>query len=123
MIRRPPRSTRTDTLFPYTTLFRSRRRRPTEARPAVLPFPSIALPAIRQSPCQASNDNDAFLSYPCFCGASLQRSEERRVGKECGSTCRSRRSPSPEKNKTLPQKAVTDSKLASNRDTIDKHKK
>src|SRR3546814_13255818 len=29
MIRRPPRSTRTDTLFPYTTLFRS---------PAVLRF-------------------------------------------------------------------------------------
>src|SRR3546814_2298759 len=25
MIRRPPRSTRTDTLFPYTTLFRSSR--------------------------------------------------------------------------------------------------
>src|SRR3546814_2067592 len=35
MIRRPPRSTRTDTLFPYTTLFRSRRtvlRRPREAQ-------------------------------------------------------------------------------------------
>src|SRR3546814_11593344 len=32
MIRRPPRSTRTDTLFPYTTLFRSRR----IARPAGL---------------------------------------------------------------------------------------
>src|SRR3546814_5786213 len=31
MIRRPPRSTRTDTLFPYTTLFRSdRRERPEE---------------------------------------------------------------------------------------------
>src|SRR3546814_7824518 len=30
MIRRPPRSTRTDTLFPYTTLFRSQRR-PTTA--------------------------------------------------------------------------------------------
>src|SRR3546814_12219267 len=27
MIRRPPRSTRTDTLFPYTTLFRARSRR------------------------------------------------------------------------------------------------
>src|SRR3546814_17211888 len=27
MIRRPPRSTRTDTLFPYTTLFRSARDR------------------------------------------------------------------------------------------------
>src|SRR3546814_5210397 len=32
MIRRPPRSTRTDTLFPYTTLFRSAMRR--QARPA-----------------------------------------------------------------------------------------
>src|SRR3546814_4517647 len=31
MIRRPPRSTRTDTLFPYTTLFRS------EAMPEPLP--------------------------------------------------------------------------------------
>src|SRR3546814_3283935 len=35
MIRRPPRSTRTDTLFPYTTLFRSQRpgrsRRPRRA--------------------------------------------------------------------------------------------
>src|SRR3546814_4394245 len=30
MIRRPPRSTRTDTLFPYTTLFRS----PTSHMPA-----------------------------------------------------------------------------------------
>src|SRR3546814_2959186 len=28
MIRRPPRSTRTDTLFPYTTLFRSVRTKP-----------------------------------------------------------------------------------------------
>src|SRR3546814_9750482 len=27
MIRRPPRSTRTDTLFPYTTLFRSLRQK------------------------------------------------------------------------------------------------
>src|SRR3546814_11255192 len=33
MIRRPPRSTRTDTLFPYTTLFRSTERRGNE-RPA-----------------------------------------------------------------------------------------
>src|SRR3546814_3822324 len=36
MIRRPPRSTRTDTLFPYTTLFRSLHRLlvPLEAEPA-----------------------------------------------------------------------------------------
>src|SRR3546814_4686452 len=37
MIRRPPRSTRTDTLFPYTTLFRSARvvvvDQPLELRP------------------------------------------------------------------------------------------
>src|SRR3546814_13542678 len=32
MIRRPPRSTRTDTLFPYTTLFRSRRQEPRRLR-------------------------------------------------------------------------------------------
>src|SRR3546814_9217269 len=31
MIRRPPRSTRTDTLFPYTTLFRSHRARHIDA--------------------------------------------------------------------------------------------
>src|SRR3546814_18154085 len=38
MIRRPPRSTRTDTLFPYTTLFRSTLRRLVDrARPARLP--------------------------------------------------------------------------------------
>src|SRR3546814_6551735 len=32
MIRRPPRSTRTDTLFPYTTLFRSAGLRPDSAQ-------------------------------------------------------------------------------------------
>src|SRR3546814_9148609 len=32
MIRRPPRSTRTDTLFPYTTLFRSGDRRARQRR-------------------------------------------------------------------------------------------
>src|SRR3546814_12184802 len=32
MIRRPPRSTRTDTLFPYTTLFRSLTRNPQMGR-------------------------------------------------------------------------------------------
>src|SRR3546814_15635482 len=31
MIRRPPRSKRTDTLFPYTTLFRSEAKLPIEA--------------------------------------------------------------------------------------------
>src|SRR3546814_7304249 len=34
MIRRPPRSTRTDTLFPYTTLFRSKTKTYDELTPA-----------------------------------------------------------------------------------------
>src|SRR3546814_15088757 len=38
MIRRPPRSTRTDTLFPYTTLFRSCR--VDDDATAIFPHPS-----------------------------------------------------------------------------------
>src|SRR3546814_4737047 len=41
MIRRPPRSTRTDTLFPYTTLFRS--------APSAVPFGTIHLKGSRMS--------------------------------------------------------------------------
>src|SRR3546814_4317424 len=37
MTRRPPRSTRTDTLFPYTTLFRSHRARRPHRRPLCPP--------------------------------------------------------------------------------------
>src|SRR3546814_3322729 len=39
MIRRPPRSTRTDTLFPYTTLFRSSRGPADRDRPLVPGLP------------------------------------------------------------------------------------
>src|SRR3546814_19812856 len=38
MIRRPPRSTRTDTLFPYTTLVRSQARNPAEQGYAICQF-------------------------------------------------------------------------------------
>src|SRR3546814_1724926 len=49
MIRRPPRSTRTDTLFPYTTLFRNQSRPgqhflpplPDDPRPLMVQFASI----------------------------------------------------------------------------------
>src|SRR3546814_1700391 len=40
MIRRPPRSTRTDTLFPYTTLFRSDRARRTTVDRRDVPLPA-----------------------------------------------------------------------------------
>src|SRR3546814_4122413 len=52
MIRRPPRSTRTDTLFPYTTLFRSdlvpriRRRRP-DLRVIVMSAQNTLLTAVK----------------------------------------------------------------------------
>src|SRR3546814_19906154 len=43
MIRPPPRSTRTDTLFPYTTLFRSERHpRPASRRAGHRPAPAAA---------------------------------------------------------------------------------
>src|SRR3546814_14551396 len=47
MIRRPPRSTRTDTLFPYTTLFRSVPFPPAGGRsiPRARPAPASATPA------------------------------------------------------------------------------
>src|SRR3546814_5158641 len=61
MIRRPPRSTRTDTLFPYTTLFRSRR--PVALSLAgphsVLSFQSIA--AALSERCGVA-DPDVFVS-------------------------------------------------------------
>src|SRR3546814_9842688 len=47
MIRRPPRSTRTDTLFPYTTLFRSRRSGSCAGRPSA-PLRGVVLVLLEQ---------------------------------------------------------------------------
>src|SRR3546814_12023758 len=111
MIRRPPRSTRTDTLFPYTTLFRSpppgsagggdRRNRPSPRRSA-----DSCRDRLRRSPRRARGQAPRTRHRQSFRGApppraaasshpapSAVRSEERRVGKECVSTCRSRWSP------------------------------
>src|SRR3546814_16948710 len=48
MIRRPPRSTRTDTLFPYTTLFRSGGEwiNPAEIEALVAALPQVSLAAV-----------------------------------------------------------------------------
>src|SRR3546814_20467833 len=104
MIRRPPRSTRTDTLFPYTTLFRSRQ---TGVIPEEVSNPDFELPEFVDEVLIAADQNAYFLAYnysdnfhpgmttmqmielaPDQC--RLVRSEERRVGKEWVSTCRSR---------------------------------
>src|SRR3546814_2923032 len=70
MIRRPPRSTRTDTLFPYTTLFRS--------APGVCggphPPPSGTARRRRRPPCARRSEEHTSelqslmrISYAVFC--------------------------------------------------------
>src|SRR3546814_12481755 len=107
MIRPPPRSTRTDTLFPYTTLFRARddaldlaqwlqpgygdlyrRHRSLFRAPTGGGTPASSRRKFaRWGPAaNGTGDDGAWRSRHV-------RSEERRVGKECVSTCRSRWSP------------------------------
>src|SRR3546814_4090315 len=59
MIRRPPRSTRTDTLFPYTTLFRSPPARAWGRRPA--PRTPTARKARRWSPRARNGKGERFV--------------------------------------------------------------
>src|SRR3546814_17967914 len=98
MIRRPPRSTRTDTLFPYTTLFRSpnadgivskirwvldvyaTREERALTKAQRLTWAEQAVRTMRA----AAGVLKTIAEQPA------RRSEERRVGKECVSTCRSR---------------------------------
>src|SRR3546814_20278862 len=108
MIRRPPRSTRTDTLFPYTTLFRSlaaQQRRPVEpdadGAPAHGRVVLVAAAPVRQQLVAAHVEGaehhrlagggveDAAVNFgPGRHGgegiADQERSEERRGGEECG---------------------------------------
>src|SRR3546814_13122080 len=86
MIRRPPRSTRTDTLFPYTTLFRSLLRR--------LDYHSEVVNSVPTAHYLYDHANFSGLVMPTRRKALPRlRSDARRVGKECVSTCRSRWSP------------------------------
>src|SRR3546814_7040910 len=67
MIRRPPRSTRTDTLFPYTTLFRSleplRRNCGTTSSPGRCgPWPSV-----RSEEHTSELQSLMRISYAVFC--------------------------------------------------------
>src|SRR3546814_11146952 len=118
MIRRPPRSTRTDTLFPYTTLFRSYA---SYARgfksggfngQASAPDETVGFDPEIADNFEIGAKLDLFdrrlrLNVAAFyvkfndlqiagvdpATDTILRSEERRVGKECVSTCRSRWSP------------------------------
>src|SRR3546814_16639319 len=75
MIRRPPRSTRTDTLFPYTTLFRSQsREQPLQdrQRSSASPTAGSDRPSTRE-PSSGSEEHTSELqslmriSYAVFC--------------------------------------------------------
>src|SRR3546814_2787169 len=72
MIRRPPRSTRTDTLLPYTTLFRSPRPSPTKmhrratAR-AQRPSPLSTQPRPRSEEHTSELQSLMRISYAVFC--------------------------------------------------------
>src|SRR3546814_19630934 len=118
MIRRPPRSTRTDTLFPYTTLFRSGdggrvllawdgagngHRDHRGRRQSVLLSKSSAADPPLTGRSFADNKEIRYANYHSLsehigrrrlAGQDQERrrgrSEERRVGKECVSTGRSR---------------------------------
>src|SRR3546814_14626004 len=115
MIRRPPRSTRTDPLFPYTTLFRSSGRPPPIPHPPSAAFPWIGggacMPWLQYLP-RAKRLALGLAGALCCAvavSATAQQSdsadphpvssEERRVGKACVSTCRSLWAPSHYKKK------------------------
>src|SRR3546814_6339846 len=70
MIRRPPRSTRTDTLFPYTTLFRSRAA-PVRAGRPVPPNRRAAAADRRSAPRSEEHTSELQslmrISYAVFC--------------------------------------------------------
>src|SRR3546814_14553202 len=109
MIRRPPRSTRTDTLFPYTTLFRSvvgiAANKDTEC--VVFPTCEAMMKHSADDTCFIPDGHEDSRNAGLACGRKIgqshdhmagidkyaspqaTRSEERRVGKESVSTCRS----------------------------------
>src|SRR3546814_20753689 len=133
MIRRQPRSTRTDTLFPYTTLFRSDGAFLsanlinvvhyvgghlwvllvlfTPGSVAILGIVHGLLRGGENTPDADDPERERRAYFALFVALTLAafllmvalftssaalgnaRSEERRVGKECVSTCRSRWSP------------------------------
>src|SRR3546814_18918072 len=110
MLRRPPRSTLTDTLFPNTARFRSRAaaaQPPVGGKPCDRRFEQTGAERaemrvdhfctrvrieFRKAQLQIDADN-ATTPTEQTARQPAERSEERRVGKECVSTCRSRWSP------------------------------
>src|SRR3546814_14264083 len=121
MIRRPPTSTRTDTLFPYTTLVRATVYEMFAARLAlgageatvnpcsytmiadVFPRDKLTVPMSVFSIAQIAGAALSLIPGGALIGWQAQmpsRSEERSVGKEWFRQCRPRRAPNTTKNRT-----------------------
>src|SRR3546814_7458053 len=103
MIRRPPRSTRTDTLFPYTALFRSAARerlqrrigaiarqrnlRPSASHTSTAPRPSARIfasifdrsPTIRSEEHTSELQSLMRISYAVFCLKKKKKKTNRKV--------------------------------------------
>src|SRR3546814_16003554 len=118
MIRRQPRSTRTDPLFPYTTLFRSYEfscfapvgigDRDDLKHPGMHVVEKVAVKSPvarfvrRQVELRAATrlqDDRVLERLPIGRRAIAHRTAESRVGKECVGTCSSRGSARPSKQK------------------------
>src|SRR3546814_18669115 len=118
MIRRPPRSTRTDTLFPYTTLFRSIRTRPlseedreqlalNHGRADIGEPDRVAMRYALGKVCEDHGRHAEALAALQSATARLRRAgpwrpEGRRGGREGVSTCSSRWTQEAEEKKTIP---------------------
>src|SRR3546814_5035009 len=76
MIRRPPRSTRTDTLFPYTTLFRSEAGHRGDELAIGPRIDELGPPAAEGAPQHAHADGDAVHDLPVPALGEAARSEE-----------------------------------------------
>src|SRR3546814_4776467 len=80
MIRRPPRSTRTDTLFPYTTLFRSEAQQQPD-QPALVGHREVDLqPAAVEAPDRSEEHTSELqslmrISYAVFCLKKKNKTE------------------------------------------------
>src|SRR3546814_8989894 len=90
MIRRPPRSTRTDTLFPYTTLFRSQQRqrsrrqgRHRRSDPACPGGKTAGMDERRSEEHTSELQSLMRISYAVFCLKKKNKHGERRNSGNC----------------------------------------
>src|SRR6056297_3897563 len=81
MIRRPPRSTRTDTLFPYTTLFRAVGTRPLGlpgAGPRRRPAGRCGVNRLDRKSTRLNSSHSGGTSYAVFCLTKKKKQKKKK---------------------------------------------